>query len=81
MAPLFYTHLKAAGIPIPFEAQRQLRGFCARHRHASRVQTRTLRDVLTAYNAAGIQALVLKPIIRDELLLTIRQVLDDTKEG
>jgi PAS domain S-box-containing protein len=28
-----------------------------------------------------IRALVLKPIIRDELLLTVRQVLDDAKEG
>jgi hypothetical protein len=60
MAPLLYTHLKAAQIPIPFGAQRELQGLYARHRHASRVHTRILRDVLTTYNAAGIQALVLK---------------------
>jgi hypothetical protein len=60
MAPLLYTHLKAAQVPIPFEVQRKLQGCYARHRHASRVYTRILRDVLTTYNVAGIQALVLK---------------------
>jgi hypothetical protein len=60
MAPLLYAHLKAAQVPIPFGARRELQGLCARHRHASRVHTRILRDVLTTYNAAGIRALVLK---------------------
>lgn len=60
MAPLLYTHLKAAQVPIPFGVQRELQGLYARHRHASRVYMRILRDVLTTYNAAGIQALVLK---------------------
>jgi hypothetical protein len=60
LAPLLYTHLKAAGVPPPLAVRRELQGLYLRHRHANQVRTRILRDVLTAYGAAGIQALVLK---------------------
>ncbi|MEE8389482.1 MAG: nucleotidyltransferase family protein [Anaerolineae bacterium] len=60
MAPLFYTHLKAAGIQLPSSVRRKLQGLYLRHRHANQVRTCVLRDVLTAYEAAGIQAIVLK---------------------
>jgi hypothetical protein len=60
MAPLLYTHLKAAGVQLPLAVRRELQGLYLRHRHANQVRTRVLRDVLAAYEAAGIQALVLK---------------------
>jgi hypothetical protein len=60
MAPLLYVHLKAAGIQLPLAPRRKLQGLYLRHRHANQVRMRVLRDVLTAYEAAGIQALVLK---------------------
>ncbi len=60
MAPLLYTHLKEAGVELPLTAKRELMGLYARHRHANRVRTRVLRDILGAYQSAGISALVLK---------------------
>jgi len=60
MAPLLYTHLRAAGVQLPLTIKRKLQGLYLRHRHANRVRTRVLRDVLAAYKAAGVQALVLK---------------------
>jgi hypothetical protein len=60
MAPLLYTHLKAAGIQPPRAVKRELQGLYLRHRQANRVRMRVLRDILAAYEAAGVQALVLK---------------------
>ncbi len=60
MAPLFYAHLKAAGIQAPPAVRRQLQGLYLRHRHANQVRLRVLREILVAFEAAGIQALVLK---------------------
>jgi hypothetical protein len=60
MAPLFYMHLKATGIQPPQAVKRQLQGLYLRHRHANQARLRVLRDVLVAFEAAGIQALVLK---------------------
>jgi hypothetical protein len=60
LAPLLYVHLKGAGIQLPLAAKRELQGLYLRHRHANQVRTRVLHDVLAAYQAAGIPALVLK---------------------
>ena len=60
LGPLLYVHLRAAGVPLPPTVKRELQGLYLRHRQANRVRTRALREILTTYNAAGIQALVLK---------------------
>ncbi len=60
MAPLLYTHLKAAGVQLPSTVKRELQGLYLRHRHANRVRTRVLRDVLAACDTATIPVLVLK---------------------
>jgi len=60
LGPLLYVHLKAAGTLLPPTVKRELQGLYLRHRQANRVRTRVLGEILAAYNAAGIQALVLK---------------------
>jgi len=60
MAPLLYIHLKGAGATLPPVIKRELQGLYLRHRHANQVRTRVLCDILTAYQATGIPALVLK---------------------
>jgi hypothetical protein len=60
MAPLLHTHLKAAGITPPLAVKRKLQALYLRHRQAGRVQAHILRDVVAAYAAADIQALVVK---------------------
>ena len=60
MAPLLYVHLKAAGVQLPQATKRELQGLYLRHRQLNRVRMRVLRDVLAAFDAAGIRALVLK---------------------
>jgi hypothetical protein len=60
LAPLLYVHLKGAGVQLPLAVKRELQGLYLRHRHANQVRTRVLHDVLAAYQAAGIPALVLK---------------------
>jgi hypothetical protein len=60
MAPLLYVHLKAAGVQLPRDVKRTLQGLVLRHREINRVRMRVLRDILSTYDGAGIQALVLK---------------------
>jgi hypothetical protein len=60
MAPLLYVHLKAAGAQPPLAVRRELQGLYLRHRQTNRVRMRVLRDILSVYDTAGIQALVLK---------------------
>jgi hypothetical protein len=60
MAPLLYFHLKGAGVALPLPVRRELQGLYVRHRHANQVRARVLRQVLAAYQEAGIPALVLK---------------------
>ena len=60
MAPLLYFHLKGAGVELPLAVRRDLQGLTVRHRRANQVRTRVLRDIVTAYDSAGIPALVLK---------------------
>lgn len=60
LGPLLYTHLQAAGVHLPPQVKRELQGLYLRHRHANQVRTATLTEILTAFQAAGITALVLK---------------------
>jgi hypothetical protein len=60
LTPLVYTHLQAAGIPIPNPIKEQLQTRAMQHSHANQVRARALADVLAAFQAARIEALVLK---------------------
>ncbi len=60
LAPLTHIHLQAAGVPLPLAVKRQLQGLYLRHRHANTVRLRILRNIVAAYSAANIQALLLK---------------------
>jgi len=60
LAPLLYTHLRAASVEIPRESARQLLALTVRHRHAALVRNRVLREILDAFEASGIPAIVLK---------------------
>jgi hypothetical protein len=57
---LLYHHLHAAGASLPPQIKRELQARYVRHGHANQVQTQALVEILTAYEAAGIEALVLK---------------------
>jgi hypothetical protein len=60
LAPLLATHLRAAEIDVPRPVMRQLQALTVRHRHASRVRTEVLGEILAALDAGGIAPLVLK---------------------
>jgi hypothetical protein len=60
LAPLIYTHLQAAGVAVPPTIKQELLGYYMQHAHAARMRTQVLSDILTCYQAAGIDALVLK---------------------
>jgi len=60
LGPLLYWHLKAAGISPPLAIKRELQSLYLRHRHANQVRSRALVEILTAFEAEGIPARVLK---------------------
>ncbi len=60
LAPLLYAHTRAAGVQLPSPVRRELQGLYLRHRDANRVRTDVLCNILSAYQAAGVPALVLK---------------------
>ena len=60
LAPLVYTHLKAANISIPTPIYRELGARYIRHRHANGVRSRVLSEILGVFQSEGIQTLVLK---------------------
>src|SRR5215212_5942003 len=60
LVPLVYTHLQAAGVAVPPAIKAQLLGYYMQHAHATRMRTQVLSDILTCYQAAGIDTLVLK---------------------
>jgi hypothetical protein len=60
VAPLVYHHLKTTGASIPTDTRRELAALTVRHRHAHEVRTRALRDILSAFEAAGIRTVILK---------------------
>jgi Uncharacterised nucleotidyltransferase len=53
LTPLLYTHLQAAGIPVPDSIKEQLQSRALQHRHANRVRAKTLAEVLAAFQTAG----------------------------
>ncbi len=60
LGPLLYTHLQAAHVSLPAPVKRELQGLYLRHRHANQIKAQVLAEILTAYQAAGIDSLVLK---------------------
>lgn len=60
LSPLVYAHLQDAAISLPENIQQQLQARAMQHAHANQVRSKVLADVLRAFNAAGIDALVLK---------------------
>jgi hypothetical protein len=60
LAPLLYAQLQQAEIALPREVKRELQGLFLRHRHAHQVRLEILQNILHAFNAANIQALLLK---------------------
>lgn len=60
VAPLVYTHLKAARVSVPPAIWRELQGLYLRHRRANEIRTVALREILIALNAASIPVVVLK---------------------
>lgn len=60
LGPLLYTHLRAVDAPMPEPVRIALKGLVLRHRHADRICTQSLGEILQVYQQAGIEALVLK---------------------
>ncbi len=60
LAPLVYYHLREAGIEIPANVNRILKGAYLTHRHANRERMVALEEIATAYRKAGIEILALK---------------------
>ena len=58
MAPLLYVHLNGAGVELPLDVKRSLQGLYVRHRWADQVRRRSLREILAAFQADDIPALV-----------------------
>jgi len=60
LAPLLYVHLRQAGVTIPQPVKRELQALYLRHQHANRVRLQLLQEIVTMFQSANIQALVLK---------------------
>ncbi len=60
MTPLVYYHLRDAGIEIPTDVNRTLKGAYLTHRHANRERMVALKEIATVYRHAGIKMLALK---------------------
>lgn len=60
MAPLLWYHIHNAGIDIPQETARIIRGLYLRHHMLNQAHTRVLIETNTLFMQAGIQALLLK---------------------
>ena len=60
MAPLLWHHLRRSGISLPAETERAITGLYLRHRASNLVHTRTLEEIVTLFEQAGIRPLVLK---------------------
>ena len=60
MAPLLRYHLRQANISIPAETQRILNGLYLRHRTFNQLSAQTLIEMITLFEHADIQPLLLK---------------------
>jgi hypothetical protein len=68
IAPLVYTHLQAAQITLPESTENDLKAHYLRHTHANHIRTRALVEILKTFQAADIQALVLKGMAQAHLV-------------
>ncbi|MFL5805033.1 MAG: nucleotidyltransferase family protein [Roseiflexaceae bacterium] len=60
LIPLLSSHLHAAGIALPGAIKQQVQGYYLQHAHATRAREQVLAELLTLYQGAGIDVLVLK---------------------
>lgn len=60
LSPLLYTHLQTTGVVLPPSSKQVLQGYFLRHRQANLKRMAILRDILIAFDAVGIKAIVLK---------------------
>ncbi len=60
MAPLLHRHLKQLGIVIPNDTELQLKSLALRHRHATKVRTHALIEILQKLESQNISVIVLK---------------------
>jgi hypothetical protein len=60
LAPLLRTHLRAAGVALPVSAERQAGTLFLRHRRSNQLRIEALVEILTAFEAHGIDVRVLK---------------------
>ncbi|MCB0197385.1 MAG: nucleotidyltransferase family protein, partial [Anaerolineae bacterium] len=60
LGPLLYTSIKTAKLPVPLDLKRSLQALYLRHHHANAVRGRVLADILTRFQAEGVQVLVVK---------------------
>ncbi|MCB0210704.1 MAG: nucleotidyltransferase family protein [Anaerolineae bacterium] len=60
LGPLLYTSTKTTELTIPPDLKRSLQALYLRHRHANAVRGRVLADILTRFQAEGVQVLVVK---------------------
>lgn len=60
VAPLVWRYLRTAGAPVPEVTARVFRALVGRHQHAARARAVVLGELLHAFEAAGIEAVVLK---------------------
>lgn len=60
MAPLFYSHCRAAGAELPQEIRLPLQGLVLRHTAAAAVRIAVLKDLLANTQSAGIPLILLK---------------------
>jgi len=60
VGPLVYAHLRAAGVPVPDDAMRQIRGIYLQHRYRNQLHEKVLCDVVTRFATLGLDLLVVK---------------------
>jgi hypothetical protein len=60
IGPLMYWHLKAYGIDCPAQIRRMLASAYTRQRVLAQAQAQTLAEIVSAFDTAGIESVVLK---------------------
>lgn len=79
MAPLLHHHLGNCGYDINPEGRRMLGALVIRHRHANAALSATCKDILEAYDKAGIGCIVLKGMALSHIIYpdnTLRPMRD-----
>ncbi|OQY47037.1 MAG: hypothetical protein B6242_06000 [Anaerolineaceae bacterium 4572_78] len=68
LAPLVCRYLKDGKIEHPNNVRRELQALYLRHKHANRILTESLHEILSAFQQAGIRAILLKGMALSYLL-------------